>query len=94
MLFWRVHCINYAIYYKSRQNKDQVIIPGLNDSEEQVKALSALAARHKTVDKIELLPFRKMCTVKYESMGIPFPLSDTPEPRREDMAALEALLNC
>mgnify|MGYP006974380497 CR=1 FL=1 len=28
---------------------------------------------------IELLPFRKLCTEKYEKLGIPFPLASTPE---------------
>ena len=70
----------------------QVIIPTLNDSEENILALKAIAKAHLCVDGVELLPFRKICTVKYEQMGIPFPLQDLPEPAKERMAILEGLL--
>lgn len=70
----------------------QVIIPALNDYEESILALKSIAAGYPCVDKVELLSFRKICTVKYESMGIPFPLAHLPEPSRESMAELEKLL--
>ena len=70
----------------------QVIIPTLTDSEENILALKAIAASHGNVDKIELLPFRKLCQVKYDAMGIAFPLADIPEPTRETMTHLEGLL--
>lgn len=70
----------------------QVIIPGLNDTEENILALRALADAHGVVDKVELLPFRKICESKYQNMNIPFPLADTPEPSREAMARLNTLL--
>jgi pyruvate formate lyase activating enzyme len=44
------------------------------------------------VDKIELLPFKKMCEHKYENMGIPFPLKDIPEPSPEKIRELEEIL--
>ncbi len=70
----------------------QVTIPSLNDTEESVSMLSALADTHKCIDGIELLPFRKICTVKYDSMGIPFPFASIPEPSGEQMRMLRALL--
>ena len=57
----------------------QVIIPGLNDSDESVERLYALRKRFGCIEKIELLPFRKLCIEKYKTMGIKFPLADTPE---------------
>lgn len=69
----------------------QVIIPTLNDTIEQVTTLKAVADAHSCVDKVELLPFRKLCTTKYDSLGIPFPLAHVPEPTREQMAALNAV---
>ncbi len=71
----------------------QVIIPSLNDSEESVLALRDIARRHGCVDGVELLPFRKMCQVKYDAMGIAFPFGHIGEPSRESMRALEKLLN-
>ena len=67
----------------------QVIIPSVNDTEEQVAALGRIAAAHPNVDKVELLPFRTLCTSKYEKMGIPFPLADKPQ---TTPAQIEALL--
>lgn len=70
----------------------QVIIPTKNDSEDNIIALKKIVAAHKVVDKVELLPFRKICQVKYDNMGINFPFSNIPEPSKEQMAHLENLL--
>ena len=70
----------------------QVTIPTLSDGESSVLALRDLATAHECVDKIELLPFRKLCQTKYDQMGIPFPLSHLPTPTSKQMAALNALL--
>ena len=70
----------------------QVIIPTLNDSEDNICALAHIRNIHPCVDKVELLPFRKLCHTKYETMKIPFPLEDVPEPTAEGMAKLNALL--
>ncbi len=70
----------------------QVIIPTLNDSEDNIRALAAVARAHSCVDGVELLPFRKLCETKYESMGLSFPLSHIPEPTAARMAQLNALL--
>ena len=67
----------------------QVIIPGLNDTEESAKRLSELKKDFGCIERIELLPFRKLCTEKYSLMGIPFPLENTPEPAPELMERLK-----
>ena len=71
----------------------QVIIPGLNDDAENIKILKKIASEHRCVDKIELLPFRKLCTVKYKKLGREFRFKDIPEPTPEKMAELEKLIN-
>ncbi len=71
----------------------QVIIPGLNDSEEDVKALKEFVNNYSCVDKIELLPLKKICQVKYDNMGIQFPLKDTPVPTKEQMKKLNKIIN-
>jgi pyruvate formate lyase activating enzyme len=71
----------------------QVIIPTQSDDEENIRRFAAIARAHSVVDKIELLPFRKLCTVKYDSLGIPFAFANVPEPTRETMQRLEQLLN-
>ena len=70
----------------------QVIIPTLNDTEENILRLKQLALAHPCVNKIELLPFRKICESKYNSMGIPFPFAQYETPTKEKMNALQDLL--
>lgn len=66
----------------------QVIIPTLTDNEENVKKLKELADNHPVVDKIELLPFRKICQTKYDNMGLQFRFGNLPEPTHEQMEKL------
>ena len=60
-----------------------VVIPKLNDNEESFEKLFDLKKRYTCIEKIELLPFRKLCLEKYENMGIEFPLKDTPEAKQD-----------
>ncbi len=70
----------------------QVIIPTLNDTEKNILTLKNIVNANGCVDKIELLPFRKICTVKYDNLKIPFPLADIPEPTEKQIQELERLL--
>ncbi len=71
----------------------RVIIPGKSDDEASVKKLNELALGFPCVKKIELLPFRKLCIEKYEALGIPFPLADTPTPDQAKMDILNAIIS-
>lgn len=70
----------------------QVIAPGLNDDEENIGRLGRLISPYSCVEKVELLPFRRLCLEKYQAMGIPFPMGDTPEADPEMVARLQALV--
>ncbi len=70
----------------------QVIIPTLNDNEDNVKKLKGIADKYECIDKTELLPFRKLCQIKYDNMGIKFPFADIHEPSKETMETLEEIL--
>lgn len=71
----------------------QVIIPTVNDDEENIVKLKEIAKAHPCVDKIELLPFKKICRVKYDNMGLEFPFGELPTPTAEQMAKLNEILN-
>ena len=71
----------------------QVIIPGKNDTEENIRLLRRLWRETPCVDQVELLPFRKLCQVKYDNLGIPFPFAHVPEPTKAQMTELESLIN-
>ena len=70
----------------------QVIIPTLNDNEENILKLREIKNKYNCIDKTELLAFKKICQVKYDKMGVDFPFADIPTPDKETMARLEKLL--
>ena len=70
----------------------QVIIPNLNDTKENIDKLKTLISEYTCIERTELLPFRKICEMKYEKMGLEFPLRNTPEPTREKMEELKSML--
>ena len=70
----------------------QVIIPTLNDSEGSVKKLKELANEYGCVDKIELLPFKKICKTKYDQMGLDFVFDKFDTPTSEIMDKLNKIL--
>lgn len=71
----------------------QVIIPTVNDSEENIRRLKAVVEEHACVDKVELLPFRKICQTKYDNLKLHFPFGHLPEPTAEQMTRLNDYLN-
>ena len=66
----------------------QVIVKGINDSAESAKYLYDVADSHSCVKRVELLKFRKLCTPKYENLGIKFPFGDKSETTAEDISAI------
>ena len=70
----------------------QVIVPTLNDTAENIERLKNIARVHPNVDKVELLPFKKICQVKYDKLGIKFPFGDLPTPTKEKMDELNSLI--
>ena len=84
--------LKYLNEEKIKTTLRQVIIPTLNDTEENIIKLKRLADGHACVDKTELLPFKKICAVKYADMGISFPFENLPTPTAEDIKRLNELL--
>lgn len=70
----------------------QVIIPTVNDNTDNVKALKAVANSHSCVDKVELLPFRKICQAKYDNLHITFPFGNLPEADNNLIEKLKEML--
>ncbi len=70
----------------------QVIIPTLNDNEQNISALVDIIKKHPCIDKTELLPFKKICKVKYEKMGIDFRFEKFDTPSSETIRKLQEML--
>ena len=55
-----------------------VVVPGINDTEEDIRLLDKICSAYPCATDIELLPFSDLCLEKYEQLKIPFPLVGTP----------------
>lgn len=71
----------------------QVIIPTVNDNEQNIQRLNEIVKNHPNIIKVELLPFKKLCTSKYEQLGLEFRFGNLPTPTREEMEYLNSRLN-
>ena len=60
-----------------------VLVPGWTDDPEAVDGLADFLAGLGNVDRVEVLPFHRLGTAKYDALGLPFPLRDTPSPGPE-----------
>lgn len=70
----------------------QVIVPGINDNEEQILELKKFISKLKNIEKVELLPYHTMGKAKYEALGREYPLGDTPAMEAKRCKKLETLL--
>lgn len=70
----------------------RVIIPGINDNFDSVKDLAAMQKSFACIEKIELLPFKKLCIEKYKNANIPFPLEHVPAADEGKVKNLQNLL--
>ena len=71
----------------------QVIIPTLNDNYENIERLAEIIKKHRCVDGVELLPFKKICKVKYEKMGLDFKFDVFDMPDKNCIKSLQEKLN-
>lgn len=70
----------------------QVIIPTLNDNGENIDFLNSIVGTYKCIDKIELLPFKKICKVKYDKMNMEFAFDKYETPSQKLIDELSAKL--
>lgn len=64
--------LDYLEYKNIQTTLRQVIIPTLNDSLENIYKLNEIIKKYQCIDKVELLPFKKICQTKYENLNIEF----------------------
>lgn len=70
----------------------QVLVPGLTDSEETLRQTRQWIDSLRGVERVEVLPYHTLGKQKYERLGIPYPLGDTPVPSAEDVKRAERIL--
>jgi pyruvate formate lyase activating enzyme len=57
-----------------------VLVPGLTDDPDDVQGVAGFAAGLGNVERVDVLPFHRLGAAKYDRLGIPFTLRDTPPP--------------
>ena len=66
------------------------IIPGINDDEEEIQQVMALA-KELGLHKVFLLPYHKMAASKYQRLGIAYRLPNLEDPTSEHMEELRSV---
>ena len=70
----------------------QVIVPGINDTEEYILELKKYIKNIKNVERVELLPYHLYGVEKYKKLGIPYRLDGVPAMKKEDLDKLNQIL--
>ena len=65
-----------------------VLIPGLNDSPEELRSRMGVVSELKSVQQVDLLPYHRYGAGKYARLGLDYPLADLPEYTDEQMGEL------
>jgi pyruvate formate lyase activating enzyme len=61
------------------------VIPGVNDDDANVKAIADFVLSLRTKPAVQLLPYHRMGSDKYERLGLRYTLPDIEPPTRDDM---------
>ena len=89
------HTLAFARFLSERGKKlwiRQVLVPGFTDSDESLQRTRAFIDTLETVEKVEVLPYHTMGSVKYEKLGMEYPLKDVEVPTKEVVAKAKRIL--
>ncbi|MBP3422767.1 MAG: pyruvate formate lyase-activating protein [Clostridia bacterium] len=70
----------------------QVLVPNLTDREEDLRKTRAFIDSLQTVERVEVLPYHTMGEVKYEKLGLEYPLKGVETPAKERVAFAKRIL--
>lgn len=70
----------------------QVIVPGYNDTKEDILKLKDYIKNIKNVERVELLPYHSMAKEKYKNLGIKYRLENVLDMDKEKCKQLEKFL--
>ena len=68
-----------------------VVVPGLNDDTAHLTALATHLKQYHHLECVEILAYHTMGEMKYERMGIPYPLKGVPAMARAQAQAIKDL---
>lgn len=67
------------------------IIPQINDDEENLRQIGALARHLQNIQQVDILAYHRLGADKYERLDRPNPMPETAPPSKDDMAAIRHL---
>ena len=70
----------------------QVLVPNITDDDESLQKTRAFIDTLKTVEKVEVLPYHTMGVVKYEKLGLEYPLAGVSAPTKERVQNAKRIL--
>lgn len=76
--------ISLACEKKAHLRIRYVLVPGYTDSTENLKGLAKILKGITGIERLEILPYHNMGQVKYERLGLEYPLKDVVPPTGED----------
>lgn len=87
--------LSFAKFLSDHQKKmwiRHVLVPGITANETYLKELRAFIDTLNTVEKVEVLPYHTMGIVKYQNLGIDYPLKDVLPPSKEEVKMAKEIL--
>lgn len=69
-----------------------VAVPGITFQKEALRGLGRFLKTLSNVEKLEVLPYHAMGKVKYESLGLAYPLADTPQLTKAEAKEAEEMI--
>ena len=69
-----------------------VLVPGVTDNDDDLRALRAFIDTLTNVKRVEVLPYHTLGVYKYEQLGIDYPLKGVNAPTKERIANAEKIL--
>lgn len=94
------HCNESILAFERYLNEKQfpvwvrhVVVPGITLNDEYLFELGYFLGQFTNIKALDVLPYHSLGIVKYEQLGMPYPLKDTPDATKEEaMQARDTIL--
>ena len=70
-----------------------MLVPGITDEDGQLIKLKEFLDQLGNVEKTEVLPYHTMGKIKYQTLGIPYPLEGVQPPEKERIENARKILH-
>lgn len=80
------HVLEMARYLDDKGKKmwiRHVLVPSITDDDRYLEELRKFLDTLVNIERVEVLPYHDLARIKYQELGIPYPLEDTPIPTKE-----------